>query len=282
VRRYLADTYTRAVREWGIDGLKLDFIERFVADANTTLDASGGRDYASVNAATDRLMTDVAAALRAVKPDVMIEFRQPYIGPLIRKYGNMIRASDSPNAWLTNRVKTTDLRLLSGNTAVHADMIMWHEREPVELAAFQFLNILFSVPQLSVKLREIAAEHLAMIRFYTAYWLANRDVLLDAEIEAPAPLANYPMLSARTREKQIVALYADVVARVTGTTPRLDLVNAKHSRGVVVAAKTDAGVFKYEVLDCQGRAVRTGTIRLGPAPQEIDVPTSGLVALTKQ
>jgi alpha-galactosidase len=282
VRRYLADTYTRAVREWGIDGLKLDFIERFVADANTTLDASGGRDYASVNAATDRLMTDVAAALRAVKPDVMIEFRQPYIGPLIRKYGNMIRASDSPNAWLTNRVKTTDLRLLSGNTAVHADMIMWHEREPVELAAFQFLNILFSVPQLSVKLREIPAEHLAMIRFYTAYWLANRDVLLDAEIEAPAPLANYPMLSARTREKQIVALYADVVARVTGTTPRLDLVNAKHSRGVVVAAKTDAGVFKYEVLDCQGRAVRTGTIRLGPAPQEIDVPTSGLVALTKQ
>ena len=212
----------------------------------------------------------------------MIEFRQPYIGPLIRKYGNMFRASDSPNAWLVNRVKTTDLRLLSGNTAVHADMIMWHASEPVELAAFQFLNILFSVPQLSVKLREIPKDHLAMVKFYTAYWLANRDVLLDARIEAPAPLANYPMLSAQTREKQIVALYADVVARVTGSTPRLDLVNAKHTRGVVVAATTNAGVFRYEVRDCQGRSVRSGVIRLGPAPQEIDVPISGLVALTRR
>jgi len=27
-----------------------------------------------------------------------------------------------------------------------------------------------------------------MVKFYTGYWLANRDVLLDARIEAPAPL----------------------------------------------------------------------------------------------
>ena len=61
------------------------------------LEAKGGRDFASVNEATDRMMTDVLAELRRVKPDVMIEFRQPYIGPLIRKYGNMFRASDCPN-----------------------------------------------------------------------------------------------------------------------------------------------------------------------------------------
>jgi alpha-galactosidase len=222
------------------------------------------------------------AALKQVKPDVMIEFRQAYIGPLIRKYGNMFRASDSPNAYLANKVKTIDLRLLSGRTAVHADMLMWHQSEPVELAAFQFLNILFSVPQLSVRLREIPPEHFAMVKFYTGYWLANRDVLLDARIEAPAPLANYPMVSAQTREKQIVALYADMVARVSGATPRLDLVNAKHSRGIVVAASTDAGVYDYEVFDCQGRSVRTGKLRLNQMPQEIDVPVSGLVALVRR
>ena len=61
---------------------------------------SGGRDFASVNEATDRLMTDVLAELKKIKPDVMIEFRQPYIGPLIRKYGNMFRASDCPNSYL--------------------------------------------------------------------------------------------------------------------------------------------------------------------------------------
>ncbi|HEY2945948.1 MAG TPA: glycoside hydrolase family 36 protein, partial [Vicinamibacteria bacterium] len=89
VREFLIDTYRRALVDWDLDGFKLDFIERFVADEKTVLEAGAGRDYASVNEATDRMMTDIMAALRQVKPDVMIEFRQPYIGPLIRKYGNM-------------------------------------------------------------------------------------------------------------------------------------------------------------------------------------------------
>ena len=282
VRQYLVDTYLRAIRDWGIDGFKLDFIERFVADEQTSLEATNGRDYASVNAAADRLMTDVMHALKQKNPEVMIEFRQAYIGPLIRKYGNMFRASDSPNAYLANKVKTVDLRLLSGHTAVHADMVMWHEHEPVELAAFQLLNVLFSVPQLSVKLREIPKDHLEMVKFYTKYWLENRAVLLDARIEAPAPLANYPIVSARTREKQIIALYADMVARVTDATPRIDFVNAKHSRGIVIAADGDAGVFNYQVRDCQGRAVKSGVLRLNRTPQEIDVPVSGLIELVRE
>jgi alpha-galactosidase len=282
VRQYLADIYVRALRDWQIDGFKLDFIERFVADENTVLGATGGRDYASVNEATDRLMTDIMSTLQRIRPDVMIEFRQPYIGPLIRKYGNLFRASDSPNAYLTNRVKTIDLRLLSGHTAVHADMLMWHESEPVEIAAFQLLNVLFSVPQLSVRIRSIPPDHLAMAKFYTAYWLANRDVLLDSPLEASAPLANYPMVSARNREKQIVALYADMMARVTDPPRQIDIVNAKHSRDVVLAADRDAGTFSFEVRDCLGRSVAKGTIRLGPTPREIDVPVSGLISLTRR
>jgi alpha-galactosidase len=193
----------------------------------------------------------------------------------------MFRASDSPNAYLTNKVKTIDLRLLSGETAVHADMIMWHEREPVEMAAFQFTNILFSVPQLSVKLRQIPPDHLAMVKFYTDYWLANRDVLLNARIEAPAPLANYPIVSARAGDKQIIALYADMVTRLTNPPPRIDLVNAKGSRGIVIVADKDVGTFKYRVRDCQGRSVSNGTLRLGQTPQQLDVPISGIVELVK-
>jgi alpha-galactosidase len=282
VRAYLADVYVRALREWQIDGFKLDFIERFVADQDTVLEAKDGRDYASVNYATDRLMTDIIGALEHVRPDVMIEFRQAYIGPLIRKYGNMFRASDSPNAYLVNRIKTVDLRLLSGHTAVHADMVMWHESEPVEIAAFQLLNVLFSVPQLSVKVRAIPPDHLAMVKFYTAYWLANRELLLDSPIEATAPQANYPMVSARNDNKQIIALYADMVARVSDPPRQIDLVNAKHSRGLVLAANREIGTFDFEVRDCLGRRVAQGTIRLGRTPREIDVPVSGLISLVKR
>ncbi|MGH8189283.1 MAG: glycoside hydrolase family 36 protein, partial [Steroidobacteraceae bacterium] len=254
VRQYLIDVYTRAIRDWDIDGFKLDFIERFVADEQTVLEAADGRDFASVNEAADRLMTDVMAALRREKRDVMIEFRQAYIGPLIRKYGNMFRASDSPNAYVANKVKTIDLRLLSGDTAVHADMIMWHEREPVERAAFQFLNVLFSVPQLSVRLRKIPKDHLDMVRFYTAYWIANRAVLLDARLDAPYPTANYPLVRAQAGEKQITALYADVVATIASSSTRyIDVINAKGSTSVVLKLMQDLGSYRYEVKDCLGR-----------------------------
>jgi alpha-galactosidase len=283
VRDYLISVYRKALVEWGIDGFKLDFIERFVADQNTVLEAKDGRDFASVNEATDRMMTDILAELRRLKPDVMIEFRQPYIGPLIRKYGNIFRASDSPNSYLANRVKTVDLRLLSGQTAVHADMIMWHSTEPVEKAAFQLLNVLFSVPQVSVRLGEIPNDHAAMIRFYIDYWRRNRAVLLDGGLVASAPGANYPMLAAHGGDKQIVALFADLFVTVDRSRPtaKIDIVNAKASRKVVLVAEADLGRYRYTVHDCQGRAAGGATVQLTAGVHAFDVPVSGLLAFER-
>lgn len=283
VRQYLIDIYRTALRDWKLDGFKLDFIDRFVADEQTVLEAADGRDYASVNEAADRLMTDIIGELRKINADVMLEFRQPYIGPLIRKYGNMFRASDSPNAYLTNRVKSIDLRLLGGNTAVHGDMVMWHEAEPVEKAALQLLNILFTVPQVSVKLRHIPKEHLAMTKFYIDYYNRNRDALVKGDIDAPFPAMNYPMVRGYTKDRQIVALYTDVVLPLDTSRPtaRIDIVNAKGSRAIVAAVAQDLGEYRFSVRDCQGRVVREGTMKLGKGLVEIDVPLSGLVALER-
>ena len=228
------------------------------------------------------MMTDILADLKRAKPDVMIEFRQPYIGPLIRKYGNMFRASDCPNSYLANRVKTTDLRLLSGNTAVHADMIMWHYGERVEIAAFQLLNVLFSVPQVSVRLQEIPREHFAMVRFYTSYWRANRPVLLDGAFEARAPAANYPVLVGRGGGKQIVGVYGDAFVSLDRRTPAtIDLVNAKSSGAVVLAVREDLGPYRYTIRDCQGKTVGSGQTRLDKGTRGFNVPVSGLLTLER-
>jgi len=253
-----------------------------VADEKTVLEATGGRDFASVNEATDRMMTDILAELRKAKPDVMIEFRQPYIGPLIRKYGNMFRASDCPNSYLANRVKTVDLRLLSGNTAVHADMIMWHYGERVEIAALQLLNILFSVPQVSVRLQEIPKDHFAMVQFYTSYWRDNRPVLLDGEFEALDPAANYPVLVGRAGGKQIVGLFGDALVKLDGrATERIDVINGKNSETVVLSAARDLGAYRYTIRDCQGKVVGSGRASLGKGAREFQVPVSGLLALER-
>ena len=283
VRQYLIDIYVRAMREWNLDGFKLDFIDRFVADEQTVLEATNGRDYASVNEAADRLMTDIIRELKRINPDVMLEFRQPYIGPLIRKYGNMFRASDSPNAYVTNKVKSIDLRLLGGATAVHGDMIMWHVDEAVEKAALQLLNILFTVPQVSVRLREIPKDHLEMTRFYIDYWNRNREVLAQGGIDAPFPMMNYPLVRGYSKEKQIVGVYNDVVVPIDGSRPtgRIDIVNAKGSRQVVLSVANDLGRYSHEVRDCTGKLVKRAELTLKQGLVELDVPLSGVVSLTR-
>jgi alpha-galactosidase len=283
VRRYLVDTYSRAIRDWGIDGFKLDFIEQFAANQSTVLTAESGRDFASVNEATDRMMTDIMRELRRMKPDVMVEFRQAYIGPLIRKYGNMLRASDSPNNYVGNRVKIVDVRMLSGTTPVHADMVMWHPTEPPEVAAFQLNNVLFAVPQVSVKLGASSPAHREMIRHYLAYWQANRDLLIGGKLEALQPNANYPMVIGYDAEKQIVGLYEDLVVRLAPHRPtgKIDVVNGKSTPTVTLSAPSDLGSYRYTVTDCRGRVVRRGEIRLGKGLHELEVPVSGILALER-
>ncbi len=228
VREFIISTYETAMKEWDLDGFKLDFIGMFRPDEKTVFEATGGRDYASLDEAVDRLMTDIMARLRAMDPDIMIEFRQPYIGPLMRKYGNMFRATDCPNMALVNRVRTTDLRLLSGDTAVHSDMFMWHNTDPVEVAALQISNILFSVPQLSVKLDEIPDDHKEMVKFWIGYWNENREVLLDGDFQPKNPSANYPIIMSSTPEKTVAVLYNDMVVPLPEDSySRIDVVNAK-------------------------------------------------------
>ena len=58
-------------------------------------------------------------------------------------------------------------------------MFIWRKEEPVEDAAMQILNILYSVPQLSVRLEDIPNSHLDMIRYWFEYWNSNKEVLLE-------------------------------------------------------------------------------------------------------
>lgn len=282
VREYLIALYENAVREWGIDGLKLDFIELFAPQGNTVLTAENGRDSASVDEAVDRLFTDIMARLRALKPDISIEFRQPYNGPLMRKYGNMLRGVDCPNAGPVNRKETIDLRLLADHTAVHSDMIVWHPDEPVASAALQLLNVLFSVPQLSVRLADVSPEHRRMIGFWLRYWKDNRATLLDGELQPVSPAANYPLVLARTPDKLVAAIYQDmVVAPGAQAPPQIDVVNAKPGAAVVVRFEQAFGTATVRIRDCLGTQLSEQTQMLGAGVRVWEVPPSGLLEIRR-
>lgn len=85
VREYLKEIYVKAVKEWNLDGLKLDFIDEFyfLEDSpayNEKMDCQDIQDALNI------FLTDVMDTLKKIHPDIMIEFRQRYIGAQIRRY----------------------------------------------------------------------------------------------------------------------------------------------------------------------------------------------------
>jgi alpha-galactosidase len=269
VRDRLAATYERAVREWGLDGLKLDFIDELRPRPD---DGFGGeRDTDSIVEALELLLEAI------VQPGLLVEFRQTYTGPLMRRFATMLRASDCPNDALENRTRTLTLRLLAGGTAVHSDMLMWHRDDAVESAALQLLNVLFAVPQISVRLDELPAEHVGMLRFWLGFWRAHRDVLLDARLRPLHPHLGYPLVLAESAEKSVAATYGPTLVELGELPAETYVVNATAAERLVLAAEPVAR--RLRVRDCRGRLVVERDVKLERLT-EVGVPRSGLVELT--
>lgn len=290
VRRYLIDTYKNALINWGIDGFKLDFVDNFiliksddwVQSLNYSEEATDGRDYASVYEAVDRLMSDVMLELKAINPDIMIEFRQSYIGPLMRKYGNMFRAGDCPYNAVQNRRSIVDLRLLSGTTATHADPQMWNIAETPEVAALQLLNTIFAVPQISVKLDEIPLSHYNMLSFWLNFYSKHTDVLLNGNIKPYNPELSYPIIQSVTLAKNVVAVYLpNMIINMQLEERRRQnfIVNATHSKTVNVNFGMDHVQVNIKTYTCTGELTQNKMLRTNGIVT-ISIPASGLAEIT--
>jgi len=280
VREYLITLYEGFVKRYGIDGFKLDFVDTFELTPETRETLGGGRDIDSVPLAVDRLLTDTMTRLRAMNRDILIEFRQSYVGPLMRKYGNMFRAGDAPGDYHGNRIKTIDIRLLSGRTPAHSDMVTWNAGEPVESAAMQLVHTLFAVPQVSVLLDRIPAQHVEMVRHYLTFWRKHRDVLVDGDFEPAEPGMLYPSVVARNNEKLLAAAYGSGGLVVRGPLPsQIILVNGTFQDRLAVLLPESAGKRQVTITSCTGEAVRRETRRFGAGAHSVELPPAGIAQI---
>lgn len=273
VREYLIDKYVCAVRDWNLDGLKLDFIDSFALSEGKALEYDEKRDYQSLEEAIDVLMIDITNALRAINKDILIEFRQSYVGPAIRKYGNMLRVGDCPNDCFRNRHNIINLRFTSGKTAVHSDMVMWHYDDTVESAALQLVSIMYSVPQISVRVARLSEEHKKMLDFYLHFWKENRDTLMDGKLLAANPESGYSIACAEKDGKAIFTSYTDIIVDCRAYNEVIAL-NSSRSKTLVMKG---ANGKKYTVLNCMGETVSEGVL-CGDLC-EVAVPLAGMICV---
>lgn len=237
VREHLVNLYVNALKDWNLDGFKLDFIDSFGlrGEDPAVKENYAGRDIMNVNEAVNVLMKEVSSALKAIKPDILLEFRQQYIGPAIRQYGNMFRAADCPGNAKDNRMRIASLRLTSGTTAVHSDMIEWNLKETPENVGRAIINAIFGVIQYSAMLRDIPQEHLEVMQKWIAFADEHRETLLQSEFRPHHPELGYPVIEAESDTERIVAVYQDnVVVEAAPRGKRLYILNASGSESIAV------------------------------------------------
>lgn len=275
VRDYLSDIYVNAVKNYGLDGLKLDFIDAF-----SLSEISVGKTFddgnVSLENGVETLLREVMEKLRAINPEILIEFRQTYVGPTIRKYGNMLRVADCPNDTQSNRNGIIDLRLISGSTAVHSDMIMWHHDETNEAAAAQLLAVIFGVPQISLRIPELKEDHRQLLAYFLSFWRKHRDVLLEGKLIVKDPDVCYSMVMAQKDHKAVAVRYLSVPFEVQENNS-YRLFNATTDENVTILANSALG-FDYKIFDCLGNCLDKGAFS-NTAVALLRVPASGSIEL---
>ncbi|MET7931181.1 glycoside hydrolase family 36 protein [Streptomyces sp. NPDC005349] len=273
VRAHVLEVCTRLVADHGLDGLKLDFLD----DATVYADNGDG----PVGPAMALLLGDLRATLDALCPrGPLVELRQPYLGPGMSAYGNLLRATDCPADATANRIRTIDAALCATGGAVHSDMLMWDPDAVAEAAARQIQSVLHAVPQLSCSLGELSREHREVVTFWLRQWQRLRPVLLDGEMEPGRPDELYPLVRAHAGDTQVVVAHAErTVLLDLMRHPRADLVNATAADGLVCVIPHGPVRATLTTYDARGRVTHSGPHTLGPGAVRLDIPPSGLLTV---
>ncbi|MFI6846609.1 glycoside hydrolase family 36 protein [Kitasatospora sp. NPDC050467] len=277
VREHLTDRLARAVEEWGMDGLKIDFIDWFAVPDPPAPGPEA--DCATVDEGVERLLAAIHRRITAAQPEAMTEHRQPYTSPGLWPYTTMVRASDCPLSPQENRQRTIDLRLVAGPVAVHADMLMWHPAEPAEQVACHLINVLFAVPQISVDLAAQSPEQREALAFWLGVVREHLPTLQLGELLPARPDLGYPMVTATGDGTVAVARYAPLPVRA-GSGPWHTLLVANADGDPEVRVLGVRGPAAVTVHDARGRIVRSDTADLA-GDGVVTVPRGGLLTLRR-
>lgn len=275
VREFILTLFEQALEKWDVDGFKMDFIDEFVVTPFSGIKDDQRRDFESFHEASDCMMKECIARLKAQKPDILLEFRQTYNGPMMRSYGNIFRAVDCPFDAVENHVRVTDIRLLCGDSAVHSDMIMWNPQDTPESAALQIINILFSVPQISMRLGELSEEHQRMLAFYCRLWKQYQNAFINGKFEPLNPIERYNVVKGNMGQQFVCTYHSSEVIFVDKLYSDMLFVNGSAAGKLYVDNESGAKEYRMTVYNCQGEIQAVENVQIVQGLNVYSVPASG-------
>ena len=276
VRSYVEQTCLRLVTDYGVDLLKIDFLDR----AMIYQDSEGRGDLADIGQAMAQMLQGVRRRLTtAGRGAVAFEFRQPYVSPAIASYGEVLRANDCPGDSVVNRISTLDARMLSVGQMVHADPMMWGSTGGAEAVAQQLYGGWFAVPQISMRLAELNQLQTGALRGLLALWRSQVEVILDGALEVHGGERGYDLVRAvrADLDRSVIARYSPCVVDLDTTpTTQITVINATTDDRLVV--RTTRPITAAVIRSAAADEITTMS-GLDRGLVEIAVPAYGSVTL---
>jgi alpha-galactosidase len=205
-RRIVGDLVERLIRDYGLDGLKIDFLDSIALDHLVATD----NDYRTLGEGIYDILSAAIDRAVAIRPGVLIEFRNTYTNLASRRYANLYRASDVPINFTLNRWQVSMLRLLVPDRAVHLDPALWHPGDSDENVAVQLINVICSVPMVSIELDRYPRSHLDIIRYWIGFYQAHRDTIIHGAFAPEIHLGQVPLIRFTSETERIVGVYDDL------------------------------------------------------------------------
>jgi alpha-galactosidase len=212
----IGELLERLVVDYRLDGLKLDFIDAIQRMAQRPADA----DYPTLGAGLYDILCRAVERVAALRPELLIELRNRYTNLAGRRYGNLYRASDVPINFAWNRWQATMLRLLAPDRAVQLDPALWHPDDTDENVAVHLINVICSVPIISVDLERYPPSHKDLIRAWIGFYNAHRQTIIHGRFQPIFRQGHVSLIHFVGVDERIIGLYDDIAfAPELGSSP---------------------------------------------------------------
>ncbi len=275
-RDFMVETYKKALIEWDLDGFKLDFIDTWI-DVPENAPYNERMDIPALQDAVNVCMNEIVSALKEIKPDVLLEFRQGYIGPLMKQYGNMFRVADCAGDYLKNRASIFDLRMLMGDQAVHSDMLMMAPFDDPETNAMQIISCMFGVMQYSGRFDQLDEATTRMSRFWLSFFKEHRALLQSRNLTTYEAHLLYTWAKATEGNECAVGVYSVDKCVKPDAVDTIYIANGCMGERVLLDLD---GTYHAQILNCYGEEVQSGTQDFCGI-NTLAVPVGGLIILKK-
>lgn len=265
VRNHLITLYCKAVREWNIDGLKIDFIDAI------NLTQYSHNLPVELNDAMHILFESLILELKKINENIMVEFRQYYVTPRMHNYANIYRVADCPMDSHFNRINSIDLRMINTTSAIHSDMLMWNTVSSPEFAARQIISSIYCVPQISVLIDSLKSSHYEMLKFYLNFCIKYKNVLQLGELVPKNCAFGYTSAYAYNDTEAVHTLYSDNIVSLLNKDAEI-VINGTSDNEIFIKS---SAVRNYIIYDCCGNTISQG--RLSQGINELSIPISGIL-----